>query len=87
MEKNGRIKAYSYTKSMSWEDIVEDHFNYRDDNFNNIPFGFFCYEDITPTIRLYCKHIRNNKCSLFVKPIDEDFIKCCNINVRWGNNE
>lgn len=55
--------------------ILEKYSAVRD-FYHGIPFGHFCYEDINPHIRHYCKYHTGTHCSYCGEPVYE-FIKVC----------
>lgn len=74
-------------KIMNWERVLERHLAFRGASYNDVPFGCYCYEDITPSLRYYCKYINDNRCSLMGKKPINDLVKICDINFEWKNHE
>jgi len=72
---------------MSWEKVLNRHLLFRDASYNDVPFGPFCYEDITPSLRYYCKYINDNRCGLMGKKPIHDLVKICDVNFSWENKK
>jgi len=73
-------------KSMKfeYEKQLKKYFKYHNDY---IPNGGFCYKDITPSLRYYCKYLdTDKKCRLHNIQIF-DFLKGCKTNRGNIKNE
>ena len=65
----GRIKKLECVKKV---------LNIQEKRNKLIPNGVFCYEDITPEIRMWCPYSDGKWCLLMDKPKDDvDYFKIC----------
>lgn len=69
-----KLKMTKKDNKMLWEYDLEAYLKSHD----KIPQGYFCYYDITPSLRYFCPYYNNKKCKLALDNTDiNDYIKIC----------